>query len=143
MSTFPDLLKGTGEFSKTRLSIKLPKVTKHTIKPQDDRLDLECAVTSASTGETYHTIISFLEVKDLSKRPFDIRNSKVRVLCTCQDYYFTFAHANYIKGANFGGAPKEYDKKTDREYKNKNNLIGVCKHLLASYYYLKNEGVIT
>jgi len=66
----------------------------------------------------------------VEKPDFYIRPCRVR--CTCLDYYFTFSYWNWMKGAQFGGKPRPYIRKSRRKPRNPNHYPGFCKHIYNS-----------
>lgn len=59
----------------------------------------------------------------------DVAKTDVRVRCSCQDFFFTFAWYNYQLNALYGSKPRAYQRKTKtRPPRNPQGLGGFCKH---------------
>lgn len=74
----------------------------------------------------YKGVFHYVEKPDLYTKP-------CRVRCTCFDYYFTFSYWNWLKGAQFGGKPRPYIRKTlHGKPRNPHKYPGFCKHVYNS-----------
>lgn len=69
----------------------------------------------------------------------DLATTKVKVRCTCPDFYFTFAYWNWADKCIFGKKPRPYVKKSNRGPRNPLKIPGVCKHVLNSVFLLQTE----
>ena len=88
--------------------------------------------------------VSFIAVdgKDyFIKAPF-AHKSKIKVKCSCLDFYYRFSVWNDQKDAHVDPPPVPYVKKTDRPPVNPRRQAGVCKHLIKFINTLKAEGIV-
>lgn len=82
-------------------------------------------------GETYH-MHPVLQVGD-----------DVDVSCTCMDFRFRFANQHFQNGSLDGNPPPRYQRKTDtRPPVNPDNVLGACKHLVATANKLRQMGIL-
>lgn len=75
-------------------------------------------------------------------RKIDMERQPATTRCSCSDYYFVWAFANYKKGLLFGPKPRPYIRKTThRPQRNPNhNIPGACKHVINSMLLMKTSG---
>lgn len=62
-----------------------------------------------------------------------------KVACSCNDYFYSYSEINWSKGAKAGKRPQA--KAANLHSRNKPQLAGVCKHLLACADFLKTYGL--
>jgi hypothetical protein len=96
---------------------------------------------SGLASRAYSTQIALYGV-DPSKPDF---NAKSACRCSCPAYRFWFDHANRAAGASYGARFAPYVRKTpidDPRYppKNKENIPGLCKHLLLLTHTITQSG---
>ena len=77
-------------------------------------------------------VVSFKGVDDQSYHIHPLKNdvNDVKVKCTCMDFHYRFAQANYQADGLEGNPPPPYVKKTDRPDVNPETEPGMCKHLV-------------
>lgn len=88
----------------------------------------------------YNGITFYYEKPRIDRNP-------VNVDCSCPDYEFRFAEANYKAGCKYGGRYKKYSRKTPappqgRPFANPNKTPGMCKHVYACITRMLTEGWI-
>lgn len=71
----------------------------------------------------------------------DISTTKVRVRCSCPDFYWRFALADNKANCLFGSKPKAYKKKTNRKPLNPDMIPGICKHIVQLQSFLKTKDI--
>lgn len=75
--------------------------------------------------------------------PINLFDSNCKVNCNCMDFYWRFATWNAGDGALDGKAPPPYVKKTDRPPVNPSQSPGLCKHLIAVFDRMEQDGIAT
>lgn len=74
--------------------------------------------------------------------------TKVRVRCSCSDYYYTFGFYNFENKVHIGQKPPKYYKVTRKESdslvpkRNPKRIPGACKHLLLFFTLLMNDRIL-
>jgi hypothetical protein len=122
-------------------------------------LNIEATVTSGSNkydcsmsfqdvfyeDSDSNQVVTFTAVDNSEYHVHKIANdvNDVKVKCTCMDFYYRFAYANYQKDGLEGNPPPPYVKKTDRPPVNPTNAPGLCKHLIKLDDQLKTIGIIS
>jgi len=80
--------------------------------------------------------------EDFWIKPIQPTQNPIKVRCTCKDFRYTFAYYNSKQGALFGREPKAYQRKTKRQSRNPNKVVGACKHILYSLKVLKQSNIV-
>ena len=88
---------------------------------------------TSSTGDIHHII------------PINLQQAKIKVRCTCLDFYYRFAVTNQHHQALLGDGPPPYRKSqtAPRGPANPTNAPGMCKHLLKLAIALKEARIVT
>jgi hypothetical protein len=105
------------------------------------------------TGLTYFTEdnlpenVDYLTLEYKGENYYLIRpdvHTEVKVLCSCSDFIFSFAMADYRNKCLFGSMPKKYKRKagSNRKPRNPNGYIGECKHIFQAQSLLHNKGYL-
>ena len=135
--------------------------------PYEGALGINSSVNSVESGNTYQPQMVFLDVtyinmednpdveqdpnlvtfkaadgKDYTIEPIHLSRNNVKVRCTCLDFRWRFAMYNDKDGSLFGNGPGLYQKKTQRQPNNPQQVPGVCKHLLRLVAELKTNRVV-
>lgn len=135
--------------------------------PYQGALGINSSVNSVNSGNSYQPQIMFLDVnyvdtegneamendpnlvtfqaadgKDYTIEPIYLSRNNCKVRCTCLDFRWRFAMYNDKDGSLFGGGPGLYQKKTQREPNNPQQVPGVCKHILKLVAELKTNQVV-
>ncbi len=63
-----------------------------------------------------------------------------RVACSCSDFFYTYSEVNSLRGCKAGKRPDI--KKTSTHSRNSSQLAGCCKHITASFDFLKMYSLI-
>jgi hypothetical protein len=74
--------------------------------------------------------------------PLNTKVNDVKVKCSCMDFYYRFAQADYQNDGLDGEPPPPYVKKTDRPSVNPTNAPGMCKHLHKLEEQLETVGLL-
>lgn len=73
----------------------------------------------------------------------EIRKTPVRIYCTCDDYYFTFAWWNFRENCYYGRQPRRYRRKTTTApQRNPDGRIGMCKHCINTMHTLSQQKLL-
>jgi hypothetical protein len=82
-------------------------------------------------GKMYKCWMMFTGVKEAHKTKPSM-NTEVFVRCSCDSFYYWFGYFNKKFGALAGRGMKPYTRKTDNPnlVRNKQELPGLCKHLI-------------
>lgn len=140
--------------------------------PYEGALGVNSQVNSINSGNAYQPQIMFLDVnyvnvenaegeeqqaiendprtvtfqaadgKDYTIEPIFLSRNNCKVRCTCLDFRWRFAMYNDKDGSLFGEGPGLYQKKTQREPNNPQQVPGVCKHILKLVAELKTNRVV-
>lgn len=137
--------------------------------PYEGALGVNSQVNSINSGSKYQPQMIFLDVnyinvddeevenlendpryvtftaadgKDYTIEPIHLSRNNVKVRCTCLDFRWRFAMYNDKDGSLFGNGPGLYQKKTQRQPNNPQQVPGVCKHLLKLAAELKTNRVV-
>lgn len=100
-----------------------------------------CEVKSDRDSSKYKTEVNFKNNLTSLRQSVseDIEQIDCAVNCTCMDFLYTFANANYVHKCLEGPKPPEYQKKTDRVSKNPQQYPGICKHGIATFAFIKGN----
>ena len=122
-------------------------------------LEVESVIKSDS-GNQYQAIMSFSGIdyqdedtndnvtftgadgQDYHMAPISLSAQNVKVRCTCLDFRWRFSVQHQNQGTLYGPGPDIYQKKTDKQPNNPNNVPGVCKHLLRLGQELKANRIL-
>lgn len=134
--------------------------------PYDGALGVNASVNSVNSGNTYQPQMMFLDVEyintedpniendprtvtfqaadghDYTIMPISLARNNVKVRCTCLDFRWRFAIYNDKDNSLLGGGPGLYQKKSQRQPGNPQQVPGVCKHILKLVAELKANGVV-
>lgn len=94
------------------------------------------------------------QMESVYMKKIDLRRCRVKVRCSCPDFYFTFSWQDWNQGALFGSKPKRYIRKTiwnplapegQRGYppRNPDNHAGMCKHAYNAIQLIQQNGWIS
>jgi hypothetical protein len=108
---------------------------KYTVRIQVDGVDIKTEPFSGSveinySGQTYYI------------QPISMNIGDVKVSCECMDFYMRFAFFNFNANALYGERPTPYQGKGKRGPVNPASVPGICKHIRALGYKLKEDGVL-
>jgi hypothetical protein len=76
-------------------------------------------------------------------KPLVEGKTKVKVRCDCSDFRWRFAYYDAKINALYGAAPPPYVKKSNRPPVNPKGIPGVCKHIMAAFNKMRQEGYLT
>lgn len=89
-------------------------------------------ITEDEQDTGYYLVIPHKDKKLFVQKP-DYDKTKIRVRCSCLDFYHTYALWDYNSGCLFGTKPRPYKRKTTtRPPRNPNHYPGMCKHIYNS-----------
>lgn len=74
--------------------------------------------------------------------PLRYRQDDVKVTCTCLDFFYRFAVWNHANGSLLGDPPPPYQKTTDRPPVNPSKVPGVCKHVIRTLDFLRQNKIL-
>lgn len=96
-------------------------------QPQTDMVELQ-----ASNGKIYYIA------------PISYNLTQAKVSCQCLDFYMRFAFYDYNANALYGDKPKPYIKRpgSNRGPANPSRVPGMCKHIRATAYKMKDDGIL-
>lgn len=111
------------------------------------QVDLMFADVEFSNDQSIINERDWMEIKyknlQVYMKKIDLTKNRIRIRCSCPDFYFTFSYYDQKKGALFGSQPKRYVRKTiyrpnnppgQRGYppRNPGEYPGMCKHAANS-----------
>jgi hypothetical protein len=107
-------------------------------------VEYDTTTYNKDSGNHYLTSMFFYNVDVKTGEKPNLNSSPVRVYCSCKSYYFYWWYANKLSGCHARRPLKAYVRKTPpppegRDYKNPQNLAGMCKHLIAFGNYLNQD----
>jgi hypothetical protein len=138
-----EMIQRTEELGLHRLQ-KNPLIQFEDVKiiPMKGMNSLICAGRSIGESDTYKTVIAFYGV-DFGKNKIIDDLTKIRVSCSCRDFYFTFARWDYYNNSLYGRNRKIYVRKTTTyPERNPDHIPGMCKHLINFLDVLANQNLI-
>ena len=94
------------------------------------------------TKMTNYFVVDYKRERHYVEMP-SLRRTKIRIRCSCPDFYFTFSHTVRQAKALYGGPFKRYVRKTKtRPPRNPSNFPGFCKHINEGIEYLRRTDVV-
>lgn len=87
------------------------------------------SITAQDNGKIYH----FQPIK---------KKSDILVRCPCKDFFWRFHREDHLDRSLYGKDRKPYIATTDRGPVNPMEVPGFCKHLIALYKTIENEGLL-
>lgn len=161
--TIPEIMKATKqEFKSDREQTSSSvRIISKKFTPSYKEGNLTCVATTSSTTNRYTTKIQIDDVifddaensisvmgsdnRPITLLPCDLNRTSVKMVCNCLDFYQRMSSYNKKQDLLIGqDIPQHYDSPTTPGNKakgNPNNSIGMCKHLIALYLDLKQEGI--
>ena len=166
--TINKLIKGALKLRKKEPKFKNLKIAKLRIVPQVNKESffINTWVTGSTGSIQYKTSImfeditserlnrgekclkGFMKIRSPKKKLYCVEKptmskTKVKVRCSCEDFFFTYAFWNKGKDGLYGGPLKPYKRKTtDRPERNPKHVPGMCKHLFKLVDELRVNKVI-
>jgi hypothetical protein len=75
-------------------------------------------------------------------KPIAVYEKAIMVRCDCHDFRWRFAYYDKVNGALYGATPPPYTPVSNRGPVNPRHLPGVCKHTMASFYNMMQNGYL-
>ena len=99
---------------------------------------------SAKKDASHQLRIEVIKGKFLYANKPSFSSSKVQIVCTCRDFFYTWWYYNKNEhGVHLGPDLPSYTRKTDTyPARNPNMTLGCCKHIIRAIQDMSSEGFL-
>lgn len=156
-----EIVRGFPNTTKRQHVARQVQIKSITYVPIDNGLQVNSTCDAGSESGTYDQTIVFNNVEYQPTSTSDnvtftgtdgqeyninqifYRGNRVKVRCTCLDFYYRFANQDAGQDALHGALPLPYHKKTNnRPPVNPLNVPGICKHLIKVANTLRARNIV-